>query len=209
MTRSTAQRFVVVSIGLAAAVYAAACASPEATVLPASDGWGPSGGGSQKGSSNSATPPPASTGSSGSGGSGGGSSSSSSGGFGSGGGSSSGAASSGGSTSSSGAASSDAGASTSSDSGHGSTIDAGVPTTPPAQGPLGSCGNPACGTDLNECGCQATDSAGNQVQLGCQAGGQCVCVVNGNVDTQPFDENGACADPASTAAQFLTNCSCQ
>ena len=76
-------------------------------------------------------------------------------------------------------------------------------------GPLGSCGNPACGTDGTECGCQATDSQGNTVQLGCQAGGQCICLVNQQQSDNPFNENGACTDQASTASQFLANCQCQ
>lgn len=82
-------------------------------------------------------------------------------------------------------------------------IDSGVPTT----GPLGSCSNPACGTDGNECGCQATDSQGNTVQLGCQAGGLCACFVNGNQATNAFDENGVCnVDQQAIAQQFLQNC---
>jgi len=99
------------------------------------------------------------------------------------------------------------------------TVDAGVPKgvdsgspqqpTPPAQGPLGSCTNPVCGTDLNECGCQATASNGDTVQMGCQAGGQCICLLNNNQTDQPFDENGACGAQASTVEQFLTNCPCQ
>ena len=80
---------------------------------------------------------------------------------------------------------------------------------PPTQGALGTCGNPACATDGNECGCQATDSNGDTVQMGCQAGGECVCLVNQQTTTQPFDENGACSDQASTASQFITNCNCQ
>ncbi len=81
-------------------------------------------------------------------------------------------------------------------------IDSGVPT-----GPLGSCSNPACGTDGNECGCQATDSQGNNVQLGCQAGGQCACFVNGNQDTNAFDENGACGSQSTAERQlFLQYC---
>jgi hypothetical protein len=83
------------------------------------------------------------------------------------------------------------------------------PAPSPTQGPLGSCGNPACATDGNECGCQATDSNGDTVQMGCQAGGECICLVNQQTSTQPFDENGACSDQASTAQQFLANCQCQ
>ena len=82
-------------------------------------------------------------------------------------------------------------------------------TPPPTQGALGTCGNPACGTDGNECGCQATDSNGDTVQMGCQAGGQCICLVNQQQSTNPFDENGACTDQASTASQFISNCQCQ
>lgn len=82
-------------------------------------------------------------------------------------------------------------------------VDSGVPST---NGPLGSCGNPACGSDGNECGCQATDSQGNTVQLGCQAGGECACFVNGYQATNAFDENGACGNQQATAQQFLQNC---
>jgi hypothetical protein len=94
------------------------------------------------------------------------------------------------------------------DSGFGYFIDGSTGNTQPT-GALGSCTNPACATDGNECGCQATDSSGNTVQLGCQAGGQCVCVVNGNVDTQPFDENGACGTSQASQQQFLQYCTCQ
>ncbi len=87
--------------------------------------------------------------------------------------------------------------------------DAAPPTTPPTQGALGTCGNPLCGTDLNEGGCQATDSSGNTVQMGCQAGGECICLVNQNPVGNAFDENGACGTQASTAAQFLASCTCQ
>jgi len=74
-------------------------------------------------------------------------------------------------------------------------------------GPLGSCTNPACGSDGNECGCQATDSNGNTVQLGCQAGGQCACFVNGNQVTDAFDENGVCSEtPLAEAQMFLQYC---
>lgn len=83
-------------------------------------------------------------------------------------------------------------------------IDSGVPT---GSGPLGSCTNPACGTDGNECGCQATDAQGNTVQLGCQAGGQCACFVNGNQATNAFDENGACSSQQTAEQQlFLQYC---
>ena len=98
------------------------------------------------------------------------------------------------------------------DSGHGYFIDTGVggydAGVPPATGPLGSCGNPAGATDLSECGCTATDSAGNTVQLGCQAGGQCGCFVNQQLHDNPFDENGACATEPATAQQFLQYCTC-
>jgi hypothetical protein len=94
------------------------------------------------------------------------------------------------------------------DAGGGYVVDSGS-TPPPTQGALGTCGNPACATDGNECGCQATDSNGDTVQMGCQAGGECICVVNQQTTDQPFDENGACSDQASTAAQFITNCACQ
>jgi hypothetical protein len=99
--------------------------------------------------------------------------------------------------------------------GSGYTIDSGTggitpeAGPPPTQGALGTCGNPLCGTDTNECGCQATDSAGNTVQMGCQAGGECVCLVNQQETDNPFDENGACGDQTSTAAQFISNCTCQ
>jgi hypothetical protein len=93
--------------------------------------------------------------------------------------------------------------------GGGPVVDAGAGTPPPAQGPPGSCSNPLCGTDGNECGCQATDSQGNTVQMGCQAGGECICLVNQQQTDQPFDENGACTDQASTASQFIANCQCQ
>jgi hypothetical protein len=192
--------------GLVAAL-AVACSSPVATVLPPTDGWGPSGG-THAGSTSASS----SGGSTSSGGSGGGEGTG--GGQGPSGSSSGGAASSGGASSgvsSSGASPSpEAGA----PSGHdaGTSVDAGPPkggSSGGTQGPLGSCTNPICGTDLNECGCQATDSAGNTVQLGCQAGGDCVCLVNQQTDGQPFPENGACNDPPSTVAQFLTNCTCQ
>jgi hypothetical protein len=101
-------------------------------------------------------------------------------------------------------------ASTVIDSGLGYFIDTSTGTPPTAPtGALGSCTNPACATDGNECGCQATDSNGDTVQLGCQAGGECVCVLNGNVDTQPFSENGACGTSQETAQQFLQFCTCQ
>jgi hypothetical protein len=73
-------------------------------------------------------------------------------------------------------------------------------------GPLGSCGNPLCGTEGTDCGCQATDSNGNMVQLGCQAGGQCACFVNGNQATNAFDENGACNLQQGPVQDFLQYC---
>jgi hypothetical protein len=102
----------------------------------------------------------------------------------------------------------DTGTSTVVDSGPGYFIDTSTGGQTPS-GPLGSCTNPACATDGNECGCQATDSQGNTVQLGCQAGGECVCVLNGNVDDNPFSENGACNTSQTTAQQFLQYCTCQ
>ncbi|HEY1693344.1 MAG TPA: hypothetical protein VGG39_14350 [Polyangiaceae bacterium] len=98
------------------------------------------------------------------------------------------------------------------DSGSGYFIDTGTGTgtgtgTAPS-GPAGSCTNPLCATDGNECGCTATDSEGNTVQLGCQAGGECGCFVNQQLDDNPFDEDGACTDPSSTQQQFLQNCTC-
>ena len=95
------------------------------------------------------------------------------------------------------------------DSGLGYFIDTSTGTGTQPTGAVGSCTNPACATDGNECGCQATDSNGNTVQIGCQAGGQCVCVQNGNVDTNPFAENGACSTSQATAQQFLQYCTCQ
>jgi hypothetical protein len=96
------------------------------------------------------------------------------------------------------------------DSGSGYFIDTGTGTgtgTAPS-GPPGSCTNPLCGTDGAECGCTATDSEGNTVQLGCQAGGECGCFVNQQLDDNPFDENGACSVPSSAQQQFLQNCAC-
>jgi hypothetical protein len=107
-----------------------------------------------------------------------------------------------------GSSSAEAGTGSAVDSGPGYFIDTGAGTPAPT-GSLGSCTNPACATDGTECGCQATDSSGNTVQIGCQAGGQCVCVLNGNVDTNPFDENGACGTSQATAQQFLQYCTCQ
>jgi hypothetical protein len=95
------------------------------------------------------------------------------------------------------------------DASGGDDVDSGPTTPSPTQGALGTCGNPACATDGNECGCQATDSNGDTVQMGCQAGGECICVVNQQTTGQPFSENGACSDQSSTASQFITNCQCQ
>jgi hypothetical protein len=95
------------------------------------------------------------------------------------------------------------------DSGSGYFIDSGSPVTNPTpSGPPGSCTNPLCGTDGNECGCTATDSNGNTIQLGCQAGGQCGCFENQQLTDQPFDENGTCNDATLAAQQFLQNCTC-
>jgi hypothetical protein len=96
--------------------------------------------------------------------------------------------------------------------------DAGAP--PPAHdaggnpnaGPPGSCSNPLCGTDPGQgyCGCTATDANGNQVQLGCQPGGQCGCFVNQNlVDNTVQDENGLCGAGATAQQQFFAQtCTC-
>jgi hypothetical protein len=88
------------------------------------------------------------------------------------------------------------------------TPEASVPPTQPT-GALGSCTNPACATDGTECGCTATGLNGDTFQIGCQAGGQCVCVEDGNVVGQPFDENGACGTSQLTSQQFLAYCTCQ
>jgi hypothetical protein len=71
----------------------------------------------------------------------------------------------------------------------------------------GSCQNPICGTDGVECGCHATDSAGNTVEIGCQ-GGQCVCVINGQVDGQTIDDPNSCDSSANVKQDFLINCTC-
>lgn len=95
------------------------------------------------------------------------------------------------------------------DSGSGYFIDTGSPVTNPApSGPPGSCTNPLCATDGNECGCTATDSNGNTIQLGCQAGGECGCFENQQLSDQPFAENGTCNDPTLAAQQFLQYCTC-
>ncbi len=169
-----------------ALLVGAACTQPVATQIPLSDGWGPGGGGPKSpGQGSGAT---SSSGSSSgakpsSSGSGSGGVSSGSGGY-------------------------DAGGYGKTDAGGGG-YDAGSTLEGGGAQNAGSCQSPHCATDTNECGCQATDSNGAQVLLGCQAGGDCVCIVNGNVDGQPFPEDGACADQQSTEAQFLTNCSCQ
>jgi len=97
------------------------------------------------------------------------------------------------------------------DSGPGYFIDTGTAHdagAPPVQGALGSCSNPACATDGTECGCQAIDSLGEQILMGCQAGGQCICLTNMQPQDNPFDENGACTDSPSTQQQFLQFCNC-
>jgi len=94
--------------------------------------------------------------------------------------------------------------------GYGFGVDGQVPVIDSGSGtsgPLGSCTNPACGSDGNECGCQATDSNGNNVQLGCEAGGLCACFVNGNQVTDAFNENGVCSEtPQDEAQMFLQYC---
>lgn len=125
--------------------------------------------------------------------------------------------SSGGSSSSGGAWSEDAGyggpittEAGAPETGTGYGFDAAPPVTeaaaPPGTG--GTCASPLCATNGNECGCTATDSQGNTVQMGCQAGGECVCLENQQVTTPPFDEDGACTDPSSSVQQFLQSCTC-
>jgi hypothetical protein len=215
MNRSIQRCLAVPCLAFVLSSLCVACSSPEKTLLPSADGWGPAGGVKGNGGSSS------SSGSNGEGAGGGsGSSSGSSAGStssGSSSGSSSGPGEGSTSSSSSGAGSGSGGGSA--DAGGPQGYDAGGPgffidsggtgATPTPSGPLGSCGNPLCGTDLTECGCQATDSAGNTVQLGCQAGGQCICLINNNANDAPFDENGACNAQASTVAAFLANCTCQ
>lgn len=92
-------------------------------------------------------------------------------------------------------------------SGSGSGIDSG-PGVPPING-AGICSTPACATDGNECGCQATNPNGQTVQMGCQAGGECICLVDQQPVGQPFSEDGACSDQTSTASQFVMSCQCQ
>jgi hypothetical protein len=95
-----------------------------------------------------------------------------------------------------------------SDGGGGGGADTGT-STPPT-GPLGSCGNPLCGTSLAQCGCRATDSANNTVELGCESGGQCGCFINGQFTAgTASDENGACGLTSSVKARFLSDCTCQ
>ena len=89
----------------------------------------------------------------------------------------------------------------------GSGADAGT-NTPPS-GALGSCGNPLCGTTLSQCGCRATDSANNTIELGCQAGGQCGCFSNGQLVGAASDENGTCGTTSAVKARFLSDCACQ
>lgn len=71
----------------------------------------------------------------------------------------------------------------------------------------GTCQNPLCITDGVACGCHATDSQGNKVEIGCQ-GGQCVCIVNGQVDGQPIDDPNSCDSQSTVKADFLANCTC-
>ena len=82
-------------------------------------------------------------------------------------------------------------------------------TNTPPNGPLGSCGNPLCGTTLSQCGCRATDSANNTIELGCQAGGQCGCFSNGQLVGAASDENGTCGTKSAVKARFLSDCPCQ
>lgn len=91
------------------------------------------------------------------------------------------------------------------------TPDAGTVTAkdsaaPPAQ--LGSCQNPACASGGGQCGCRATDNTGTAVYLGCNAGGLCGCFVGQQTQSDGFDENGACSDPAALKALFVANCTC-
>lgn len=92
-------------------------------------------------------------------------------------------------------------------SGSGSGVDSG-PAVPPISG-TGICSTPACATDGNECGCQATNPDGKTVQMGCQAGGECICLVDEQPAGQTFSEDGACSDQSSMATQFVMNCQCQ
>ena len=84
--------------------------------------------------------------------------------------------------------------------------------TPAPNAPLGSCGNPRCGTfgQGGDCGCTARDSNGNQVQLGCNgAQGVCACFTNGQQSTQVVDAPNACDTNAATMAEFMSECGCQ
>ncbi|HEY8040117.1 MAG TPA: hypothetical protein VIF15_10005 [Polyangiaceae bacterium] len=188
------RRFLAVPVAASGLALAVACSNPGAALLPATDGWGPSGGvvsGGGHDAGSTSTPPPSPTG----------------GGSGSGGGAGSG---SGGGT---GTGQMDASPGSPDSGGTVPVLDSGTGTKdaspPPAKGPLGSCTNPMCGTDTTQCGCTATDSQGNTVQLGCQAGGDCACFVNQQQVDNAFPENGACADTPSTQQQFLTSCTCQ
>lgn len=89
------------------------------------------------------------------------------------------------------------------DSGGGATPDSGGTTNAKP----GSCKNPLCATDGVQCGCHATDSQGHVVQIGCQ-GGQCVCVVNGQIDGQAIDDPNSCDSQANVKQDFLVNCTC-
>jgi hypothetical protein len=83
-------------------------------------------------------------------------------------------------------------------------------TTPPGTGPLGSCTNPACGTLGGKCGCQATDSTGTMVFLGCQ-GANCACFENNQEQGNAFASGGACGqgDTTELAQLFVQYCTCQ
>jgi hypothetical protein len=87
--------------------------------------------------------------------------------------------------------------------------DAGTGTTPapapaPAAPALGSCGNPKCFGLNGVGGCKATDSAGDEVTMGCHGGG-CVCFT-ADQTTATFDGDITSADDA--AQLFLTHCTC-
>jgi len=76
--------------------------------------------------------------------------------------------------------------------------------SPPVTSAPGTCGNPKCAATNGLCGCKATDSAGNNIVMGCQ-GGACACFdANGN-DANDFD--ATCDDPASAAIAFQ-QCAC-
>jgi hypothetical protein len=187
----------------------AACSAQVATPIPRGDGN--VAGGTQTGSDQGSAPSSSSSGSSSSGSSGGGGGNGTGGGQGNGTGGGGGGGGGDAPDAGSGVPVSGEAGTTPVDSGSGYLIDAGAPgtgtgTTP--SGPPGSCGNPLCATDGNECGCTATDSNGDTIQLGCQAGGQCGCFIDQQLDDNPFDENGACNDAQSAAQQFLQYCSC-